>query len=39
MPGTIPVTPTDLFEVSWQGGGGSGDPLLRDRGPRRPLPG
>jgi N-methylhydantoinase B len=29
-PGTIPMTPDDLFEVSWQGGGGFGDPLLRD---------
>jgi N-methylhydantoinase B len=29
-PGTIPMTPRDLFEVSWQGGGGFGDPLLRD---------
>jgi N-methylhydantoinase B len=29
-PGTIPMTPADLFEVSWQGGGGFGDPLLRD---------
>jgi N-methylhydantoinase B len=29
-PGTIPMTPQDLFEVSWQGGGGFGDPLLRD---------
>ena len=24
------MTPADLFEVSWQGGGGFGDPLLRD---------
>jgi N-methylhydantoinase B len=31
-PGTIPMTPADLFEVSWQGGGGFGDPLLRDPG-------
>jgi N-methylhydantoinase B len=31
-PGTIPMTPADLFEVSWQGGGGYGDPLLRDPG-------
>jgi N-methylhydantoinase B len=29
-PGTIPMTPGDVFEVSWQGGGGFGDPLLRD---------
>ena len=29
-PGTIPMTPDDVFEVSWQGGGGFGDPLLRD---------
>jgi N-methylhydantoinase B len=29
-PGTIPMTPADVFEVSWQGGGGFGDPLLRD---------
>ena len=26
------MTPADLFEVSWQGGGGYGDPLLRDPG-------
>jgi len=31
-PGTIPMTPADEFEVSWQGGGGYGDPLLRDPG-------
>jgi N-methylhydantoinase B len=29
-PGTIPMSPGDVFEVSWQGGGGFGDPLLRD---------
>jgi N-methylhydantoinase B len=28
-PGTIPMRPGDEFEVSWQGGGGFGDPLLR----------
>lgn len=30
-PGSIPMRPGDLFEVSWQGGGGYGDPRLRDR--------
>jgi N-methylhydantoinase B len=29
-PGRIPMRPGDLFEVSWQGGGGFGDPLERD---------
>ncbi|MGW5147200.1 hydantoinase B/oxoprolinase family protein [Rhodococcus koreensis] len=30
-PGSFPITPDDLFEVTWQGGGGLGDPL--DRAP------
>lgn len=29
-PGSFPITPEDLFEVTWQGGGGLGDPLDRD---------
>lgn len=29
-PGHIPMTCRDIFEVCWQGGGGIGDPLLRD---------
>ncbi|MFJ2721297.1 hydantoinase B/oxoprolinase family protein [Streptomyces sp. NPDC087437] len=29
-PGSFPITPADLFEVTWQGGGGIGDPLDRD---------
>ncbi len=29
-PGSFPITPDDLFEVTWQGGGGLGDPLDRD---------
>ncbi len=29
-PGSFPITPADLFEVTWQGGGGLGDPLDRD---------
>lgn len=29
-PGHIPMTCRDIFEVTWQGGGGIGDPLLRD---------
>lgn len=29
-PGAFPITPEDLFEVRWQGGGGLGDPLDRD---------
>lgn len=29
-PGSFPITPSDLFEVTWQGGGGLGDPLDRD---------
>lgn len=29
-PGSFPITPQDLFEVTWQGGGGLGDPLDRD---------
>lgn len=29
-PGSFPMTPDDLFEVTWQGGGGLGDPLDRD---------
>ncbi len=29
-PGSFSVTPADLFEVTWQGGGGIGDPLDRD---------
>jgi N-methylhydantoinase B len=28
-PGRIPMRPGDVFAVSWQGGGGWGDPLLR----------
>jgi N-methylhydantoinase B len=28
-PGRIPMRPGDVFAVSWQGGGGFGDPLLR----------
>lgn len=28
-PGSFPITPADLFEVTWQGGGGLGDPLDR----------
>ncbi|RBY79854.1 hydantoinase B/oxoprolinase family protein [Geodermatophilus sp. TF02-6] len=31
-PGSFPITPDDLFEVTWQGGGGLGDPLDRDPG-------
>ena len=29
-PGRLPMTPRDVFCVSWQGGGGYGDPLTRD---------
>lgn len=29
-PGAFPITPDDLFHVTWQGGGGIGDPLDRD---------
>jgi N-methylhydantoinase B len=29
-PGEIPMRPGDVFAVSWQGGGGFGDPLSRD---------
>ena len=29
-PGLMPMTSRDLFAVSWQGGGGNGDPLDRD---------
>ncbi|MEU3982339.1 hydantoinase B/oxoprolinase family protein [Streptomyces sp. NPDC026672] len=29
-PGEIPMRPGDFFAVSWQGGGGWGDPLSRD---------
>lgn len=29
-PGHLPMRPGDVFEVSWQGGGGFGDPLERD---------
>jgi N-methylhydantoinase B len=29
-PGLIPMTNKDVFAVSWQGGGGWGDPLERD---------
>ncbi|MFC8511836.1 hydantoinase B/oxoprolinase family protein [Streptomyces sp. NPDC057257] len=29
-PGRIPMRPGDVFEVSWQGGGGFGDPKLRE---------
>ncbi|WP_323101303.1 hydantoinase B/oxoprolinase family protein [Intrasporangium sp. YIM S08009] len=29
-PGSFPISPDDLFEVTWQGGGGLGDPLDRD---------
>ncbi|MBS0339678.1 MAG: hydantoinase B/oxoprolinase family protein [Proteobacteria bacterium] len=29
-PGHIPMTNQDVFEVRWQGGGGFGDPLMRD---------
>ena len=29
-PGLMPMTNRDLFAVSWQGGGGNGDPLDRD---------
>jgi N-methylhydantoinase B len=28
-PGTLPMRPGDVFSVSWQGGGGYGDPLSR----------
>jgi N-methylhydantoinase B len=31
-PGLIPMTRRDVFEVSWQGGGGYGDPIDRDEG-------
>ncbi|MGP6177693.1 hydantoinase B/oxoprolinase family protein [Microbacterium sp. A196] len=34
-PGSFPMTPDDLFEVTWQGGGGIGDPL--DRTPEEVL--
>ncbi|MFK4035232.1 hydantoinase B/oxoprolinase family protein [Nonomuraea wenchangensis] len=34
-PGSFPITPADLFEVTWQGGGGLGDPL--DRSPQDVL--
>ena len=34
-PGSFPMTPEDLFEVTWQGGGGLGDPL--DRAPHEVL--
>src|SRR5207237_8277171 len=29
-PGRLPMTDADVYEVSWQGGGGVGDPLYRD---------
>jgi N-methylhydantoinase B len=29
-PGLMPMTNNDLFEVTWQGGGGYGDPLQRE---------
>ena len=29
-PGHLPLAPGDVYEVSWQGGGGIGDPLDRD---------
>ncbi len=29
-PGLMPMTNRDVFEVSWQGGGGYGDPIERD---------
>jgi N-methylhydantoinase B len=29
-PGTLPIRAGDVFSVVWQGGGGYGDPLLRD---------
>jgi N-methylhydantoinase B len=29
-PGLMPMTNRDVFSVSWQGGGGNGDPLERD---------
>src|SRR5205807_8323500 len=29
-PGHLPMTSEDVYEVSWQGGGGVGDPLARD---------
>ncbi|HWK62479.1 MAG TPA: hydantoinase B/oxoprolinase family protein [Eoetvoesiella sp.] len=29
-PGLLPMTSQDVFSVVWQGGGGVGDPLLRD---------
>jgi N-methylhydantoinase B len=29
-PGSFPITPAELFEVTWQGGGGLGDPIDRD---------
>src|SRR5207237_857616 len=29
-PGRLPMTEADVYEVSWQGGGGVGDPLDRD---------
>jgi len=29
-PGNLPMSPGDVFTVLWQGGGGYGDPLLRD---------
>jgi N-methylhydantoinase B len=29
-PGRLPMTDADVYEVSWQGGGGVGDPLDRD---------
>lgn len=31
-PGLTPLRPGDVFETSWQGGGGLGDPLDRDAG-------
>jgi len=31
-PGRLPMTDADVYEVSWQGGGGVGDPLERDPG-------
>lgn len=31
-PGSFPITDADLFEVTWQGGGGVGDPLERAPG-------
>ena len=31
-PGRMPMTDSDVFAVTWQGGGGWGDPLERDAG-------